>query len=293
MNWREWLIAYRLAIFVGSLALGNAAIWTALGAAAEPGQLRVTFFDVGQGDAIFVETPSGRQVLIDGGPSNRILAKLSAALGFWDRDLDLVISTHPDADHLGGLTDVLQQYRVAAVLETGIRRSVPEAAAFDRAVAASRIPVKFAQAGQLMDFGDGAVMAVLNPETSVAGETIDKTNDYGIVNRLIFGHTEYLFTADVTSVVEGRLVSGGFNLESDVIKIGHHGSKYSSSAPFLNAVHPQIAAVSVGAKNPYGHPTPEALERIANVQAKAYRTDERGDVSIATNGEMLVVQTER
>ncbi|MBI4385617.1 MBL fold metallo-hydrolase, partial [Candidatus Parcubacteria bacterium] len=158
MSWREWFATYRFALFVGSLALINGAIWTALPATGAQGDLHVTFFDIGQGDAVFIETPSGRQILIDGGPSDRILTKLSAVLGFWDRDLDLVISTHPDADHVGGLTDVLRQYRVAAVLETGIRRSVPEAAAFDRAVARERIPVVFAKAGQLIDFGDGAAL---------------------------------------------------------------------------------------------------------------------------------------
>lgn len=293
MTWRAWLTKYRFAIFVGALALGNAAIWTALPATAARGNLRVTFFDIGQGDAALIETPSGRQVLIDGGPSDRILAKLSHALGFWDRDLDLVISTHPDADHVAGLADVLGQYRVAAVLETGIRRSVPEAAAFDRAVASHRIPVVFAEAGQLIDFGDGAALAVLNPETSVAGEAIEKTNDYGIVNRLVYGETEYLFTADATSVVEGRLVIEGFNLASDVLKVGHHGSKHSSSALFLSAVHPQAAVISVGAKNPYGHPTPEALERLQAVRVRVYRTDEQGDVVVESDGDGFVVRAAR
>lgn len=293
MNWRAWFAKYRFALFVGALALINVAIWTALRADAARGNLRVTFFDIGQGDAMFIETPSGRQVLIDGGSSDRILAKLSHALGFWDRDLDLVISTHPDADHVGGLADVLGQYRVAAVLETGIRRSVPEAAAFDRAIAAQRTPVVFAKAGQLIDFGDGAALAVLNPATSVAGEAIEKTNDYGIVHRLIFGKTEYLFTADVTSVVEGRLVVEGFNLASDVLKVGHHGSKHSSSALFLSAVHPQAAVISVGAKNPYGHPTPEALERLSAARVRVYRTDEQGDVVVESDGEGFAVRTGR
>ncbi|MBI2623960.1 MBL fold metallo-hydrolase [Candidatus Parcubacteria bacterium] len=283
----------RLALLIGLIAFINAFIWSAVIGRAETGSLSVRFFDVGQGDAIFIETPAGRQILIDGGPSDRILTKLSAVLGFWDRDLDLVISTHPDADHVGGLADVLGQYRVAAVLETGIRRSVPEAAAFDRAVAFERTQVVFAKAGQLIDFGDGAVLMVLNPGTSVAGESIEKTNDYGIVSRLVHSEVEYLFTADVTSVVEGRLVVEGFNLASDVLKVGHHGSKYSSSALFLSAVQPQVAAISAGAKNPYGHPTPEMLDRLHAANIRVYRTDEQGDVVVESDGEGFVVRVAR
>lgn len=291
--WRELLAQHRLAAFVLGLGLLNFFIWTALAAAEASGSLTMRFFDVGQGDAIFIETPSGRQIVIDGGPSDRIVSKLSEELGFWDRDLDLVVLTHPEADHVSGLVDVLRQFRVGAVLTSGAVRNLPEAREFARILEATSIPTIFAHAGHVFDFGDGAVLAVLNPATSVAGETLEQTNDVGVVNRLVFGETAYLFMADASSVVEGRLVVGGAQVAADVLKVGHHGSKYSSSALFLRAVHPQVAVMQVGANNPYGHPTPETLGRLQDAHAKVYRTDEQGDVTVASDGSRFTVQASR
>lgn len=293
VDWKDFFSRHRLALLVGLLALLNAFIWSAFIGRAATGSLRVTFFDVGQGDAIFIQTPSGRQIVIDGGPSDRIVSKLSEELGFWDRDLDLVILTHPEADHVSGLVDVLQQFRVGAALTSGAVRDLPEAREFTKLLAAKSIPTTFARAGQVFDFGDGALLAVLNPATSIAGETLEQTNDVGVVNRLVFGATAYLFMADASSVVEGQLVVGGVHVAADVLKVGHHGSKYSSSALFLRAVRPQVAAIQVGANNPYGHPTPETLGRLHDANARVYRNDEHGDVTVVSDGSRFTVQANR
>lgn len=246
--------------------------------------LLVTFFDVGQGDAIFIEV-GGNQILIDGGPNDRILAKLGRTLPFWDRSIDLLILTHPDADHLNGLLEVLRRYDVELVLETGVLHPTPQYEEWRELLKKRGVRVVFAKYGQRVSIGRGAVLDILAPFEDYFGKSAGKINNTAIVSRLGQGRNSVLLMSDVEKSIERRLLfeSGG-RLDSDILKVGHHGSKTSTSEDFLKTVSPEVVVIQVGRKNRYGHPTQEVLDRLAAVGAKILRNDLDGDIKVESDG---------
>ncbi len=271
-------------VFLAILALGVAVIWYAVFYFETRQYLRVTFFDVGQGDATFIETPGGNQILIDGGPDSRILAKLGDVLPFWDRSLDLVIVTHPHADHLAGLIEVVKRYDVDRVMESGVGHGTPEYAAWQALLKERDIPVVLARRGQRMDAGNSIMLDVLSPaEDAVA--SADKPHDANIVAVLTHGETTVLFTGDAEKILEYRLLfESPAMLDADVLKVGHHGSKTSSTEVFLKAVSPDSAVISAGKKNRYGHPHPDIIERLRQLNIPLRRTDTDGDIRLESDG---------
>jgi len=262
---------------LAGLAAAAIFVWSEVLAQQPSAKLKIDFFDVGQGDALLIDAPNGNQALIDGGPSDAILAKLGEALPFSDRKIELLILTHPDADHLSGLVEVLKRYEVGEILETGILDNSSEYQAWDDLIKAKNIPVIFASAGQVIKIADQAEIKILYPLGKINGEDFSKdTNSTSIVGKLIYGKNSLLFTGDAEGSVESPLLFGGADLKADILQVAHHGSKNSSGQEFLNAVAPSTAVIQVGAKNKYGHPTPEVLDRLKGV--KIFRTDQDGDV---------------
>jgi len=254
------------------------------------GKLHVVFFDVGQGDAIFIQTPQGRQVLIDGGPDPTTLtAELGRRLPFWDRSLDLVILTHPDTDHLTGLVPVLERYHVDRVLDPGYPATSETYARWLELIAEKHIPALLARNGVRIELEPGLACEVLHPTGDPDPE--DKANNASAVTRWTWGQVTFLLPGDIEQEVESALVGSGQPLQATVLKAPHHGSDTSSSAAFLQAVNPQLVVISVGADNRFGHPSPEMLERVAG--RTVLRTDERGTIEIVTDGSRLWVRTER
>lgn len=268
-------------IFLAGLLVGAVFVWSAV-LAQETGRsdkIKIDFFDIGQGSAIFIAAPNGNQVLIDGGPSDAVLAKLGEAMPLGDRQIELLILTHPDADHLDGLVEVLRRYDVAQILETGIVDSTADYRAWNDLIKQKNIPVVLAQAGQVVKIADNLEIKILHPFGQIAGQDFkNNTNASSIVGKLIYGQNTMLFTGDAEGSVEAPLVFFGVNLKADILVVGHHGSKNSSSADFLAAVAPQIAVIQVGLKNKYGFPTQEVLDRLKTVGAKIFRTDLDGDI---------------
>ncbi len=271
------------------LALSSLLVWLAA-SPAQSGRLSVTVLDVGQGDAILVETPSGNRVLVDGGPGEAVLqAALGRHLPFYDRRIDLVTLTHPQADHAGGLPAVLEQYGVGAVLGSSTE---PQSAAGDHwreVLAASRTPVIEATRGMAFDVGDGAILTVISPPTLSPHQSAN-LNDASIVLRLTYGSFSMLLTGDIGSEAEYGMERLGAGLQSTVLKVAHHGSRTSTSADFLSLVDSSVAVISVGKDNRFGHPAPEVLERLED-QA-VYRTDQSGDVTVSTDGHKVWVSTQ-
>lgn len=259
-----------------------------------PVAARCTFIalDVGQGDAIFIRTPDGQDALIDGGPNERVIAELSRVLPPGDDDLELVVSTHPDSDHLAGLIPVLGHFRATAVLTTGV--DVPTAIwrRWQNALTNEGATVYDTMAGQQYRLGRQATLDVLWPVDRLAGKTwtgvakngAGGTNDTGIVLKVTCAGSTALLMADVSSDVEAQLVARSGNLSAPLLKVGHHGSRFSSSAAFLAAVRPTWAVISVGRRNRYGHPHPVTLLRLAKVKATVRRTDQEGDIRLFTDG---------
>ncbi len=271
-------------VFLGALAIGVAVIWYAVFYAAARQYLRVTFFDAGQGDAIFMEIPGGGQILVDGGPDDGILAKLGSVLAFWDRSLDLLVLTHPHADHLAGLLAVLKRYDVAMVMASGVGHSTPEYAEWEKLLERYRIPRAVARTGTRIDAGNGVVLDILFPaEDAAAGAT--HPHDANIVSLLTHGETTVLLTGDAEKMLEYRLLFElPVLLDADILKVGHHGSKTSSTEEFLKAVSPDVAVVSAGRKNRYGHPHPEVVERLKRFGIRVRRTDQEGDIRMESDG---------
>lgn len=273
------------------LALGalTAVIWYGVAIAEANRLLRMTFFDVGQGDAIFIETPAGNQVLIDGGTDNRILAKLGETMPFWDRSLDMVILTHPHADHVAGLLDVLKRYDVGMALESGVNYTTPEYAAWRRLLAEKHIPVVRALAGERAVLGGGSVLDVLAPLRSFTGENPKNIHDAMIVLRLAYASSSVLLAGDAEAPLEYQLVSAGTVLKSDILKVGHHGSKTSTSEIFVRAVAPGFAVISLGRNNRYGHPHHLTLAVLERLAIPVFRTDTDGDVIAVSDGARFTV----
>ncbi|OGZ64170.1 MAG: hypothetical protein A3A98_04290 [Candidatus Staskawiczbacteria bacterium RIFCSPLOWO2_01_FULL_40_39] len=279
--------------FIGILAVLNVFAWQEIFILSSHNYVRVAVLDIGQGDSIFIETPSMRHILIDGGPDSKVLEKLQKFIPFWHRSLDVVVLTHPDADHVTGLLYALQKYRVGYIVWTGIVREGGNYQKWTELLSASEkkgTKVIKAQLNQKIVNGDVAI-DILHPFEDLTGRIFGKQgNDTGIVSRLLFGKNSFLFTADISSNVEEQMIDKKIDMASDVLKIGHHGSKYSTSEAFLKAVNPKIAVISVGKKNPYGHPTSEVLQKLQNFGIKIFRTDQNGTIEMLSDGENIKIE---
>lgn len=257
------------------------------------GILTVAFLDVGQGDAIYIESPNGNQILIDGGPGKSVLRELSKVMPFYDRSIDVVLATHADQDHVGGLPDVLQKYKVNIFMESGVPGESSSYLELEKIVASASssageagIKKILAKRGMAIDLGDGAILQILFPDRDPTGM---ETNMSSVVAKLVFGENEFLLTGDSPIAIENYLVSLG-GLQSDVLKAVHHGSKTSTSVGFVSAVSPQYAVISVGKDNKYGHPNQETLDTLNNFGAKILRTDQLGAIVFKSDGTNLGVK---
>jgi competence protein ComEC len=259
-------------------------------AARPDGRLHVTFFDVGEGEAILIQTPTGRQVLIDGGPDpDLLLAHLGRALSFWDRSLDLVVATHPDGEHVNGLPAVLAGYRVGALITNGAASGAPAWEEMLALAAEAAIPVTPAVRGQTIDLGDGPVLEILHP---IAPRAADANED-SIVLRLSYGKATFLLMGDASAEVEAKLIESGVLLPSLVLKPGDGGDRAGTTEDFLAAVDPQIVVLPVGEHNPSRHPHPRVLERLQARGCALLRTDERGTIHFTTDGAYLWLDSEK
>lgn len=264
------------------LAAGNFFVWKEVFGL--NGKLEVVFFDVGQGDSIFVETPQGHQVLIDGGPSGGVvLEKLSKAMPFWDRTLDLVVLTHSDYDHLRGLVDVLERYQIENILWTGALDDTKTFENWLLALEKERARVFLAQDGEVVKAGQ-ARFYVLYPLENIEGILPKNNNEGSVVLRLLFGENSFLFAGDISKKVEKEILQASENIACDVLKVPHHGSYYANSGEFLRQTSAKIAVISCGKDNKYGHPHPEVLSSLEKFGINILRTDEKGDIKITASG---------
>lgn len=276
-------------ILLALLAL-NAGAGYAVLAPAHPHGLRVSFLDVGQGDAILVESPTGAQMLIDGGPDRSVLRALALVMGPLDRSIDLVVETHPDKDHIAGLADVLEQYEVERFLSpfAGSDTDV-----YARLMAAEQaepgIETYRARRGMRIHLGGGAYADVLYPDRDVS--RLRATNDASVTMHLVYGDTSFMLTGDLPSTLEEHILALDAHdgeLPTTVLKAGHHGSAYSTGDAWLAALSPQLVVISAGAGNTYGHPSPEALARIERAGADVLSTINEGTITLESDGTRVV-----
>ena len=287
----ERMVRIRIMVLFLLLAGTVVALVFSLSSPAERGsggddRLRIHFLDVGQGDATFIEAPGGVQVLIDGGPNDAVLRELGREMSFFDRHIDLVVATHPDADHIGGLIDVLRRYQVDTILISGKEHDTPTAETFARAVENEGATVIRARAGQRFSLSASTTLEVLFP----AGDTSEMESNTASVVLLLDHHDiEALLTGDAPARIEEYLVEVyGTTLQSEILKVGHHGSDTSSSPEFLETVAPQYAVISAGRKNRYGHPHPEVLTRLSGTEV--FGTYEEGTITLLSDGITVFTQ---
>lgn len=253
----------------------------------EPKNLTAVFLDVGQGDCTFIRTPSGRTVLIDGGgrpeASDADRMGLSVVEPFLRREgvnrIDLVVLTHPHDDHVQGLVPVVRDFRIGMVLDPGVPHGARSYQRFLSIIHDRRIPYRRAVRGQVINFGDGVQAQVLNPPAGKADVSEDNANDSSAVLRFVYGRYALLMAGDAGTDAESDVIASGVDIRSDVLKVGHHGSRTSTGDEWLGAVRPRFAVISVGKGNQFGHPSPDTLHRLASNGAAVLRTDECGAVT--------------
>lgn len=241
-------------------------------------KLEVTFLDVGQGDAILISR-GDNQILIDGGPSGqKILEKLGENIPFWDRKIEMVMATHPDADHIAGLVDVMEKYEVQTVVDNGVSSDSQVYQKFKSTIGQYGINEVEGKENMKIKIGSEAEMEIMAPDGNQNKNNPKDTNATSIVSRLNYGVNNFLFTGDMSYDNEAALAESGKNLESNYLKVSHHGSKYATSQLFLDKVQPKVAIISVGNGNRYGHPSPDVMERLKENGIEIHRTDQEGDI---------------
>ncbi len=264
-------VSWPLIVF---LVLLNFGIWVTLSCPHKVGFV-LQVMDVGQGDATFIQTAGGRQVLIDGGPDSKVLQDLNKVMPAQDRSLDLVVLTHPHSDHMTGLFEVLRRYRVAEVIDLPVPNQVNSLTRqWDELIASHHIFRVKARTGDRYELGDGSYLEFFAPTPLVT----DLNNDSVVTTLHDASHCEMLLAGDMGFPEETQLLASGEDIHCDGLKVGHHGSATSSSVEFLQRVEPRLAAISVGQGNSYGHPNPDTLKRLTGITV--WRTDLVGTVTL-------------
>jgi len=270
----------RLGVIAVLLALGGFLL-IAPSQATSP-YFQIHFLDVGQGDAVLLQTPDGFEVLIDGGATSAVLPQLAGKQSWQDRALDIMIATHPDTDHVGGLNDVLARYEVDLIIQTEADSDSPAAVAFATAAKAEGATLQYARAGQLIKLGASTTIEVLAPASNTSAWG---SNTASVVVRVVYGDTAFMLTGDAPASVEEYLAETyGQQLQSDVLKLGHHGSKTSTSELFLDTVRPTYAVVSASIDNSYGHPDQSVMQRVFAHDIQSFHTGLDGTVSFYSDG---------
>jgi len=259
-------------------------------------RLHVSILDVGQGDSILIQTPERQKILIDGGPGPSSLElALGRKLPFWDKRIDLVIFTQPQADHINGLIQLVNSYEIGSFAYAPAGVDSPLYAELIEVINMKGIPVTEIHSNQLFSNGRGIGLEVLYPPQDATACRADDPDCNDLVLRLKYGDISFLFTADIDADTERNLVIERAGLPSTVLKVGHHGSNTSSSLQFLAVVNPCAAAISVGKDNSYGHPNPSVMSRLEDQVGNENRflTSESGTIEFISDGSRLWVNTDR
>ncbi|MFH0854642.1 MAG: ComEC/Rec2 family competence protein [bacterium] len=279
--------------------------------------MRVIFFDVGQGDASLIMAEGGINILIDGGPCKKVIEKLDKYLSFWDRKIDIMVLTHPHADHIIGLIDALKKYQVEEVWMTGVLPDSSEYSEFLKITEDKNIDIKIVgddvelminniinapiasfQRG-IAQISPNTKIEILYPMENLFDKKIDNLNNSSIVLKVSYKDNSFLFTGDIEEYAEEKLLCADYEyspnegdcrlskLDADVLKVAHHGSGNSSSQFFLEAVKPKYAVISVGENNDFGMPSLRVLRRLERMGIKVFRTDLDKDVIMETDGKEI------
>lgn len=245
--------------------------------------LQVIFLDIGQGDSILIKTSQGKNILIDGGPDNSVIYQISKFLPFFSKKIDLIILTHPDSDHLTGLIEILKRFLVKEIWENGTESPEPEFLAWKDLISQKDIDYKIIQQGEILKIQPNLILEILLPNQNLLAEKKD-LNTTSIVAKLTFDQIDFLLTGDADFIAEKEMINQKLDISVEILKIAHHGSKYSSSLEFLEAVNPELAIIPVG-ENKFGHPSRRVLKNLQNLEISVLTTQNEGNIRIFSDGE--------
>lgn len=275
-------------VFIGILAIVLVLIGPIIWENEFNKNLKVIFLDVGQGDSILIKTPNKQNILIDGGPDNKVLYGLGKNIPFYRRKIDLMILTHSDFDHITGLIEVLKRYKVKEIFYNGLYDNSPEFQEWLKTIKEKNISLEAIMADKEINLGNNLILKDIFPfESSIVDSN---NNNTSLVNKLIYKKISFLFTGDLEEEGEAELINKKEDLKNDVLKIGHHGSKNSTSQNFLEKVLPKYAIISVG-KNKFGHPSLRILSRLKRLGVNILRTDINGEIRMESDGNGLWIKT--
>jgi len=258
------------------------------------GKLHIVFCDVGQGDGIFIRTPSGKDILLDGGPDEKVLDCLSSQMPFWDRTIELILLSHPHLDHFAGLYTVIKRYSVLSFSSENLSNTSVAFSAFQKELRKNNIPTKIISMGSVIKIDDGVRLEVLAPDKEFLAKTspkgqIGESGEFGsLLMLLTYGKFRALFTSDNQTT---QLLDRTGAIEAvDVLQVPHHGSRTGLVPDLLTSLSPKLAVISVGERNRYGHPHKEVLAMLAAYNIATYRTDRNGTIKITTDGSELFLK---
>ena len=274
-----------------SLCILNIVLWNVILHEDSKGILTFSVLDIGQGDALWIESPSGIQVIVDGGPNKNLMKEISHVTPWYDRHIDMIVVTNPDKDHYEGFIPLMKKYSVDVILESGTLSLTPEYSVLEKEITDRKIPKVLARRGQIVDLGFGAYLEILFPDRDVS---LLSSNDGSIVMRLVYGQTSVLLQGDSTAKIEHYLVGlDQGELNSTILKIGHHGSKTSTTEEYINYVRPKWAVISSGKNNSYGHPHKEVLDTMNKFSIPVLDTCNNGRITFHSDGKNFFLENKK
>jgi competence protein ComEC len=246
----------------------------------ENGTMRWEVPYIGQGDAMLITTPSGKQIVIDGGPNQDLLTVLGEKMPWFDRTIELVILSHPDSDHITALPEVLRRYNIQTIIMTGLQHTSGRYASFVDAITQNNIRLITPEFGKRIDMGDGVVLETIWPLAKKVGQKTNSANHESVVVRVLYGTQSILLTGDIEAEAEHAILASGQDIHADFLQVAHHGSRSSTVQEFLNAVNPKMAIISVGKDNQFNHPHTEVVQRLLAKNIPIWNTAEDGNFSL-------------
>jgi competence protein ComEC len=248
--------------------------------------LKVSLIDVGQGDAIFIRTPEKHNVIIDFG-SPKGISDLEKLIPWWEKEIDLIIITHPHDDHIAGIPEIIKRYRVGKIIYTGVNYESSSYSRLLEKIEKEKIPLMLPRENQVISLGENCFLSIIFPWENLYKKNVSNLNNSSIVSQLNCNNSSFLFMGDAELEAENKILEKGLDIKSDVLKVGHHGSMSSSQEAFLKKVSPTIAIIMAGENNSYGHPNLRVLRRLESLGIKTLRTDLDGSITIISDGERL------